>query len=100
MCAGGWRFCGITVHLFQLKNLHINGRELSMLSHAEFEERMPHGEVLWAHLQLLNTAQKQQNSVESCNSRDGQGTYGRKSSHTLTFVALHDLFRIYLAPIL
>ena len=30
-----------------------------MLSQSEFEERIPHGVVLWAHLQLLNAAYRQ-----------------------------------------
>ncbi|CAK8697444.1 unnamed protein product [Clavelina lepadiformis] len=48
-----------------LKNLHINGRELCMFSQAEFEEKVPHGVVLWAHLQLLNAAQKQTTEKEA-----------------------------------
>ena len=33
-----------------------------MLSQSEFEERIPHGVVLWAHLQLLNAAYRQNGS--------------------------------------
>nr|CAB3242103.1 Elf [Phallusia mammillata] len=56
----------------KLKNLHINGRELCMFSQSEFEERIPHGAVLWAHLQLLFTAYKQQSSKEDVMVEDAQ----------------------------
>uniref|UniRef100_H2ZAP3 ETS domain-containing protein n=1 Tax=Ciona savignyi TaxID=51511 RepID=H2ZAP3_CIOSA len=44
-----------------LKNLHINGKELQMLSQTEFEKRIPFGNILWAHLQFLITCRTSDN---------------------------------------
>uniref|UniRef100_F7AJU0 Transcription factor protein n=1 Tax=Ciona intestinalis TaxID=7719 RepID=F7AJU0_CIOIN len=44
-----------------LKNLHINGKELQMFSQDEFEKKVPYGNVLWAHLQFLSSCNVHEN---------------------------------------
>ena len=56
--------------------MQINGRELCMLSQSEFEEKIPHGVVLWAHLQLLNAAYRQNGNDDKDASRFSSLTSG------------------------
>lgn len=63
----------LVAQLFQLdkskvKNLHINGREIATMSKQEFVDRLPHGDVLWTHLQYLYRQHENERIMDNENS--------------------------------
>nr|XP_039264696.1 uncharacterized protein LOC120340486 [Styela clava] len=56
----------------KVKNLHINGRELAMISKQEFIERLPHGDVLWAHLEYLRLQHAPESTSDNGRARNRQ----------------------------
>lgn len=68
----------------KIKNLHINGKELAMISKQEFLERLPHGDVLWAHLQYLRLqyVSKSPNKLKTRNRQHSERSNKPSQSHT------------------